>query len=58
MLPTDVMDTERLQNIKEGLRQQVAANRSTQEMLARLFNKFNNLELPNIDIPQPIMAPP
>ena len=60
-LPTleiDAMDAERLQNIEEGLRQQVAANRSTQEMLARLFDKFNNLELPNLPIPQPIIAPP
>jgi hypothetical protein len=52
------MDTERLQNIEEGLRQQVATNRSTQEMLARLFNKFNNLELPNLPISQPIITPP
>jgi hypothetical protein len=52
------MDAERLQNIEEGLRQQVEANRSTQEMLARLFNKFNNLELPNLTISQPIIAPP
>src|SRR3979490_3626596 len=57
-LPIDAMDSERLQNIEEGLRQQVAANRSTQEMLARLFEKFNNLELPNLPISQPIMAPP
>jgi hypothetical protein len=52
------MDAERLQNIEEGLRQQVAANRSTQEMLARLFDKFNNLELPNLTVSQPIIAPP
>jgi hypothetical protein len=51
------MDAEKLQNIKEGVRQQVAANRSTQEMLASLFEKFNNLELPNITISQPIIAP-
>src|SRR3981189_3634652 len=57
-LETDAMDAERLQNIEEGLRQQVAANRSTQEMLARLFDKFNNLELPNLPISQPIIAPP
>src|SRR3979490_2908706 len=44
---TNTMDTERLQNIKEGLREQVAANRSTQAMLAHLFQKFNNLEQPN-----------
>jgi hypothetical protein len=37
------MDAERLQNIEEGLREQVAANRSPQEMLARLFDKSNNL---------------
>jgi hypothetical protein len=52
------MDTERLQNIEEGLRQQVAANRSTQEMLVPLFDKFNNLELPNLTTSQPIIAPP
>jgi hypothetical protein len=53
-----MMDAKRLQNIEEGLRQQVAANRSTQEMLVHLFNKFNNLELPNLAISQPIIAPP
>jgi hypothetical protein len=52
------MDADRLQNIEEGLRQQVAANRSTQKMLARLLDKFNNLELPNPAISQPIIAPP
>jgi hypothetical protein len=52
------MDAERLQNIEEGLRQQVAANRSTQEMLACLFDKFNNLGLPNISTPQQLIAPP
>ena len=52
------MDAERLQNIEEGLRQQVEANRSTQKMLVRLFDKFNNLELPNLPISQPIIAPP
>src|SRR3981189_3388500 len=57
-LETDAMDAERLQNIEEGLRQQVAANRSTQEMLVRLFEKFNNLELPNIATPQQLIAPP
>src|SRR3981189_1867344 len=57
-LPIDVMDSERLQNIEEGLREQVAANRSTQEMLARLFNKFNNLELPNRTAPQQLITPP
>src|SRR3981189_843392 len=57
-LEIDVMDAERLQNIEEGLRQQEEANRSTQEMLARLFDKFNNLELPNLAISQPIIAPP
>src|SRR3981189_2186002 len=57
-LPIDVMDSERLQNIKEGLREQVAANRSTQEMLARLFDKFNNLELPNCTTPQQLITPP
>jgi hypothetical protein len=51
------MDAERLQNIEEGLRQQVAANRSTQEMLACLFDKLNNLELPNLTVSQPIIAP-
>src|SRR3981189_3787898 len=30
---TNAMDAERLQNIEEGLREQVAANRSTQQML-------------------------
>src|SRR3979490_87158 len=57
-LPIDAMDSERVQNIKEGLRQQVAVNRSPQEMLAHLFDKFNNLELPNLPISQPIIAPP
>jgi hypothetical protein len=52
------MDSERLQNIEEGLREQVAANRSTQEMLARLFDKFNNLELPNRTAPQQLITPP
>jgi hypothetical protein len=52
------MDSERLQNIEEGLREQVAANRSTQEMLARLFDKFNNLELPNRTTPQQLITPP
>src|SRR3979490_3287510 len=56
-LDIDAMDAERLQNIEEGLRQQVEANRSTQQMLACLFNKFNNLELPNLTISQPIIAP-
>jgi hypothetical protein len=51
------MDPEGLHNIKEGLRQQVAANRSAQEMLACLFDKFNNLELPNISTPQQLIAP-
>jgi hypothetical protein len=27
-------------------------------MLARLFEKFNNLELPNIAIPQQLITPP
>ena len=54
----DAMDAERLQNIEEGLREQVAANRSTQEMLARLFDKFNNLELPNRTAPQQLITPP
>jgi hypothetical protein len=45
-----MMDAERLQNIEEGLRQQVVANRSTHEMLVCLFNKFNDLELPNLAI--------
>jgi hypothetical protein len=53
-----MMDAKRLQNIEEGLRQQVAGNRSTQEMLARLFEKFNNLELPNAPTPQQLIAPP
>src|SRR3981189_1843732 len=57
-LPIDAMDSERLQNIEEGLREQVAANRSTQEMLARLFDKFNNLELPNRTTPQQLITPP
>ena len=57
-LPIDAMDSERLQNIEEGLREQVAANRSTQEMLARLFDKFNNLELPNRTAPQQPITPP
>src|SRR3979490_1160949 len=60
-LPTfssDAMDAERLQNIEEGLREQVAANRSTQEMLACLFEKINNPELPNLPISQSIIAPP
>src|SRR3981189_3394579 len=57
-LPIDAMDSKRLQNIEEGLREQVAANRSTQEMLARLFDKFNNLELPNRTAPQQLITPP
>ena len=57
-LKIDAMDAERLQNIKEGLRQQVVANRSTQEMLVCLFDRFNNLELPNLTVSQPIIAPP
>src|SRR3981189_3260112 len=52
------MDAKRHKNSEEGLRQQVAANRSTQEMLARLFDKFNNLELPNLTVSQPIITPP
>jgi hypothetical protein len=52
------MDAERLQNIEEGLREQVAVNRSTQEMFARLFDKFNNLELPNRTAPQQLITPP
>src|SRR3981189_3313707 len=54
----DAMDAEKLQNIEEGLREQVAANRSTQEMLACLFDKFNNLELPNRTAPQQLITPP
>src|SRR3979490_2815129 len=57
-LPIDVMDAERLQNIEEGLREQVAANRSMQEMLACLFDKFNNLELPNCTAPQQLITHP
>jgi hypothetical protein len=52
------MDAERLQNIKEGLREQIAANISTQEMLVHLFEKVNNLELPNRTAPQQLIAPP
>jgi hypothetical protein len=52
------MDAERLQNIEEGLKEQIAANISTQEMLACLFEKFNNLELPNRTAPQQLIAPP
>jgi hypothetical protein len=52
------MDAERLQHIKEGLREQVAPNRSTQEMLVHLFEKFNNLELPNCTAPKQLIAPP
>ena len=55
---TVTMDAKRLQNIEEGLREQVAANRSTQEMLVRLFDKINNLEQPNAPTPQQLIAPP
>src|SRR3981189_232963 len=57
-LETDAMDAKRLQNIEEGLREQVAVNRSMQEMLACLFDKFNNLELPNHTTPQQLITPP